>query len=63
MTLEELRDLIDSLIDKTSPSTPTTIDDLVLSENSGWQYVDAVTQERTAEILADEAEQIQLPID
>lgn len=59
MTLDQVRDLIDNLIDKTSPSTPTTIDDLVLREIEGWRYVDVVTQERTAEILADESEQSQ----
>jgi hypothetical protein len=49
-------------MDKTSPSTPTTIDDLVLRESEGWKYVDVVTQERTAEILADESEQSQFDL-
>jgi hypothetical protein len=63
MTLEELRELIDSLIDKNGPDTSTTIADLVQRENGGRRYVDVITDERTAELAADEAEQFHLPID
>jgi hypothetical protein len=63
MTLEELRISIDTLIDKTGPDTPTTVDCLVLRENGGRRYVDVITDERTAELVADEAEQFHLPID
>ena len=61
--LKKLRNTIDSLIDKTGPDIPTTIDDLVLRESPGRRYVDVITEERTAELVADEAGQTQLSID
>lgn len=61
--LKKLRNTIDSLIDKTGPDIPTTTDDLVLRESPGRRYVDVITEERTAELVADEAGQTQLSID
>lgn len=59
MTLLELKQEVDRLLETQSAGVETTIEDLIVRETGGWRYVDAVVTSRDIGSAADNIDAMQ----